>query len=37
VNAALERLARSAPGKALIVFAWAFGTWLTFHYALGVI
>lgn len=37
MNAALERFSGSVPGKALIVFAWAFGTWLTLHYALGVI
>jgi hypothetical protein len=35
MNAALESLTRSAAGKALIVFSWAFGTWLTFHKALG--
>ncbi len=35
MNAALGRLAGSAAGKALILFAWAFGTWLTFHDALG--
>ncbi len=37
MNAALESFASSVPGKALILFAWAFGTWLTFHYALGMI
>ncbi len=37
MNRALESFASSAAGKALIVFAWAFGSWLTFHYALGMI
>jgi hypothetical protein len=37
MTAALERLTGSAAGKALIIFSWAFGTWLTLHYALGAI